>query len=117
MQEQHFLGWIVKAIDHTLRDRARWFGARKRTAAETDIGSQLLDPGAAAPSTDAQRAEDLAALCTAMERLSPRDRELILLTRIEGRTAAEAGAVLGLAEETAQRAVTRALVRLAAHMR
>lgn len=119
LPERHFLGWIVRAIDNTLRDRARRLGAKKRSAAaaEAGIDEDVLDPNAATPSADARCTEDLAALQSAMDRLSQRDRELILLTKIEGRTAAEAGAVLGLGAESAQRAVTRALVRLAGQMR
>lgn len=118
LDERHFLGWIVTAIDHTLRDRARWFGARKRAGRE--IGAP--DPDAtiafdgARPSEALRERENLAALQRALDGLSHRDRELILLTRIEGHTAAEAGAVLGIVAGTAQRAVTRALARLAARM-
>ena len=116
--ERHFLGWIITAIENTLRDRARRLGAKKRAGGEVELPDpdMLIDAHAPRPSEHAREREDLEGLERALDRLSARDRQLILSTRVEGRTAAEAGAALGITAAAAQRAVTRALARLAGRM-
>lgn len=56
-------------------------------------------------------------LDTAMDRLSDRDREAVLLRFFQGRPFAEVGSLIGLSEDAARKRVERALDKLRAYLR
>lgn len=117
--DEAFLPWAARVIETTIRDRARRLARGKRNPARETPSEGGLATAAGTgptPSTAAGRAEDLRALDLALTGLSARDRELVLLARIEGRSAEEVAARLGLSREACKRAITRAVARLAAIM-
>jgi RNA polymerase sigma-70 factor (ECF subfamily) len=114
-----FLPWVAQVIERAIRDRARGLFRKKRDARrDVSVGGELPPVAAAgaSPSEVATRAEELARFERALNRLSARDRELVLLAKVEGRSAEEVAELLALTREAAKRAITRAVARLAAIM-
>ena len=84
---------------------------------------RALEPGPAFPSARgggaperpdeaAANREALRRLRTALERLSPRDQELVTLVKLSGLSSREAGGALGMRPEAVRKALVRALRRL-----
>lgn len=123
----------LKALDGRARFDGRssfttWlFGVIRRTAAEERRRRRLrgarllpLDPELGAEAADArpdevvQRAERRAMLLAGLERLSARQREVLLLVFYHGRTIEEAAAVMQIGLGTARRHYERGKARLRA---
>jgi len=96
-------GWLVRMVANACRTRRR---GRKNQA----DWNRPLDGAAAAPATgaapddDAARAELDAALSAALATLSATDRAIVLLTQLDGWSAAEVARALDLSGEEAVRA-------------
>lgn len=99
----------------------RHLGADKRDARrETplvrgpDSGAlaEWLATSATAPSEAARRAELVAGVHAAIERLAPADREILTLRQLEGLSNEEAALELGLEPAAASKRLVRALARL-----
>ena len=90
------------AIDH-----------RRQTAA-VERSLQSLPPALpVAPSAETIEEEELlAALHQALERLNPREREIVILSRIQGLTRSEVAAVTGLAPGTVSNLLSIGMSRL-----
>ena len=90
------------AIDH-----------RRQTAA-VERSLQSLPPALpVAPSAETIEEEELlAALHQALERLNPREREIVILSRIQGLTRSEVAAVTGLAPGTVSNLLSIGMTRL-----
>ena len=86
--EASLINWLACMAEHRIRDAADYHGAAKRDAGRevplvVQEGSTLLDrelsAGGLPPAEGASLAEQVARLEAAIDRLSPADRELILL--------------------------------------
>ena len=101
----------------------RWIGRSARWPPPAPLGSGAsieelaLQAGwgrARAPEDWAARLHDRLLLEAAFERLAPRDREVLLLRDLEGLSAAEAAAVLGIEVRALKSRLHRARLRLTA---
>jgi RNA polymerase sigma-70 factor (ECF subfamily) len=106
---ENFLKTLVL---NKIRDRADTFGAQKRAGSVT-LDEELagtLASGAGEPGYhDAGRYERLE---RALEALPAEQRELILLRKLDGLSSQEVAQRLGLSDEAARKAYSRALARL-----
>ena len=98
--EAAFRRWLMQAAEHKLADRfTHWFGTAKRDLRrEVDVAPASEDGALAAelrtfltPSRHAQGRETLARFEAAFDRLSAEGKEVLLLTRLLGLSAAEVG--------------------------
>jgi RNA polymerase sigma factor (sigma-70 family) len=115
------LAWIrATARSHLAHRREHWRALRRKPAAllrltlsddETRAAAPLPADTSTGPATFAARREALELAVRALDLLLERDRELVR-GAMEGRSAAELGASLGLSAESAGRAQRRALDRL-----
>ena len=104
--EDHRRAYLFRIAANLLRDhhRATWRESRD-PAPEVPVDS-------AGPNVDARR--DLKRF---LERLRPRDRQLLWLAHVEGRSHREVGAALGLREASVRLLLFRARARLAGLLR
>jgi RNA polymerase sigma-70 factor (ECF subfamily) len=120
-----FYPWLRKlAWERLIELQRQHLLARKRSVAREEFGiSQLPDESAAvlaerllsqdqSPSDVLLREELRQRVRHALERLSERDREVLVLRYLEQLSPAEAAAVLGIKEGAVKTRQTRALVRL-----
>ena len=99
------MGWLVTVANNLVRDERRVSGRRLRLLAEQP---QLVPVGAAAdPAADLERAERIDAVRAALETLSLRDRQALLL-RHSGYSYREIAAALGLADTSVGTTLVRA---------
>ncbi|MEQ1891511.1 MAG: sigma-70 family RNA polymerase sigma factor [Planctomycetota bacterium] len=106
--------WLRTLVLNKIRDRADTFGAQKRAgdvALDDALASSLAEPAPAYH--DGARYERLE---RALAELEPVARELLLLRKLEGLSSKEAAARLGLSDDAARKAYSRALARLATRM-
>ncbi len=105
-------GWLYTngrfAAAKALRSRLR----RLNHETEAQAMNDLLSPPAVGPAGETDWNELRPVLDAAMHELSEPDREAILLRFFEGRSLAEVGAAIGLAENSARMRVERALEKL-----
>ena len=101
-----------------MRDARREVSAGRRSGADdghdgtrTSLVAQLT-AGVTGPATAAGRAELLARLNGALEKMDRADQEVLALRHYEQLTSAEAAQVLGIQERAAAKRYTRALERL-----
>jgi RNA polymerase sigma-70 factor (ECF subfamily) len=127
--EGDFIRWLSKITENELRGSFRRIHAEKhnvckeirldhdgRTTGGRFLGT--LDPiEATTPSVIMSRKEDLSKLEKAMDRLKPKYREAILLTKIERLSYKEIGERLDMSADAVRMLATRAMVALAAAFR
>ncbi|MCA8948158.1 MAG: sigma-70 family RNA polymerase sigma factor [Planctomycetes bacterium] len=115
--EGAFLGWMLTAAMNKLRERARFFGRKRRDA---DREEPLLD-GAVfeglSPSREAMGQEEIERLEVALRELPDDYREIVVLARIVGMPHADIAAHLGRTLSSVRNALGRALTRLGAILR
>lgn len=109
------VGWLVRVVQNAARDRLR---ARKRSGSGARAGSgpdPELDPGSASarPDRALADAERDAAVRRAVMALSEKHRVVLLLHEVDGMTAAEIGALLGIATGTVESRLSRGRAGLA----
>lgn len=104
--EGSFRGWLYRIARHAAADRLREAG--REVAHET---IEVAEPGKPAPDRLEER-ERLAHLSRALSRLSPEDREVLLLARFQELSGAEIAQALGCSPGAARVRVHRALSRL-----
>jgi RNA polymerase sigma-70 factor, ECF subfamily len=120
-----FYPWLRKlAWERLIELQRQHLVARKRSVAREEFGiPELPDESAAvlaerllshnsSPSDALIREEMRQRVRDALERLSPRDREVLILRYLEQLSPAEVAAVLGIKEGAVKTRQTRALVRL-----
>jgi RNA polymerase sigma-70 factor (ECF subfamily) len=99
--------WLFGIARNAALDELRRRGRQRRLAADpADEGS------AAIPDVSAERL----ALREALQRLEPRDRELIALRYFSGLSLAEVGSVLGISESNAGTRLHRTITKLRAEV-
>jgi RNA polymerase sigma-70 factor (ECF subfamily) len=95
-------------------------GRRQRVAPVSTMPDEFLigiaDP-APSPERDAAAREEMRRLQQAIDRLSPRCREVLVLARVMGLTCAEIGARLGISPKTAFTHLTKGLAAIELDLR
>lgn len=104
-----FVGFVHGVARHKAADTYR-AAARNRSTPEP-VPQDRPDP-AAGPEEVVLRAETAAEVGLLLDRLSPRLREVLILRIVEGMSARDVGAVLGMTEGAVRVAQHRALVAL-----
>lgn len=102
--------YLHTLVVNKIRDRADTFGAAKRAGAvalDEDLSANLADDG---PSY--HEGERFERLERALKALSPEQRELVVLRRLEGLSSQEVAARLGTSDGAARKGYSRALARL-----
>lgn len=117
--QSRFRHIMVRIIENVLRDKNRWYQARRRAMSkERPILSDSvidLDPpheSATRPGDKAHQNERELWVRLALEFLRPDDRKLILMRQWEGKSFAEIAGELGITTETARMRFHRSLPRL-----
>jgi RNA polymerase sigma factor (sigma-70 family) len=99
------VGWLVTVANNLVRDERRLTGRRLRILAEQPQRVPLAGP--ADPAADLERAERVDAVRAALDTLTVRDRQALLL-RHAGHSYREIAAALGLAETSVGTTLVRA---------
>jgi RNA polymerase sigma factor (sigma-70 family) len=97
--------WLFRVCTNIVRDQAR------RASTEERLAPPPEDDGPEPPDLEYERAEAVRMVRSALERLSPRDREALML-RESGFRYAEIAEVLGVRTEIVPTLIARALRRL-----
>jgi RNA polymerase sigma-70 factor (ECF subfamily) len=109
--EQHFLGWLRGVVEKKVLHHARhWAAERRAQGREVPWPSveRSLRSGAERPSQVFRRRETLDRLAAELKRLSPADRDLVLLRLFFEVPWATAARILGTTQAAAQMRLTRA---------
>ncbi|MBN2588640.1 MAG: sigma-70 family RNA polymerase sigma factor [Sedimentisphaerales bacterium] len=124
--EGDFIRWLSRIAENELRGSLRRMYAEKRNIRKeirlinnnpTTVGGTHDPVETTTPSVIMSRKEDLVRLEKAMDKLKPRYREVIVLTKIEGLSYEEVGARLNMSLDAVRMLATRAMVALAATYR
>jgi len=117
--ENHFCALLARIIENVLRDKHKWFTARRREVARArplpDDTVLHLDPPRASiqtPSQSLDRHEREAWVRLGMEILGPEDQEVLVLRQWEGLSFNEIGERLGISANAARMRSERAVTRL-----
>jgi RNA polymerase sigma-70 factor (ECF subfamily) len=122
--EGDFVRWLSKIAENRLRDHADRLHANKRDirkevrlgshrAATDDSFAAALEPiDATTPSAIMARREEFDQLAKAIDALKPEYREIIVLTKIEGRSYGEIGDKLGKSADAVRMLFSRAMAAL-----
>jgi RNA polymerase sigma-70 factor (ECF subfamily) len=102
--------WLFSVATNLVRDRARTRDTRRRIL--SGFPPPETDPG---PEEEVARAEEIQRVRRALEVLSPRDREMLLL-RQEGFSYREIAEVSGVSDRSVGTILARALRRFAAQL-
>ncbi len=108
--------YLRTLVVNKIRDRADTFAAEKRAGGVTldaDLAASLAAPGASLEGPTYRDAERYERLERALNALSAEQRELIVLRKLEGLSSQEVAARLGLGDDAARKAFSRAMARLA----
>ncbi len=118
--ETPFQRWLYQAALLKLRDRRRYWAAEQR-AQELHAAPAASAPDAAraawlssivSPSAVILRQEELALVEECFAQLEPRQRDVLQLSRLEGKSHAEIAAQLSISEANSRMLLSRALARL-----
>jgi RNA polymerase sigma factor (sigma-70 family) len=121
--EEEFRSWLFEAALFKLRDRWKYYGARKRSGKPRSLEGDPLEAGLegrqreflrslCTPSGEAAQREELQQLAEAFAQLSTEQQQVITLTRIDGLPHREAATQLGVSETACRKLLSRALARL-----
>lgn len=115
--EEAFVGWVARIMENNIRDKGKYFQARKRrdpdgSTLPLNEADDVKTPGAT-PSVEAVRAEDLVLVSRALEGLVEDYRQVIILRMVEGRSHKEVGELLGRSEAATRMLLSRARAALA----
>lgn len=126
--DANFRNWLFTTALRKITDRKRYWLAEKRRAppeartakepgASDDQVTDCYRAAFTSPSQAAMKREDIEALERAFDRLSPEDREVVVLARIVGMTAAEIARDKNQTVGGVRTRLSRAMARLATLMR
>lgn len=99
-------GWLFTVATNLVRDRARTRERRRRLLAGRDV----VPSAPTRPDEQAERSEEIEAVRRALQRLQPRDRQLLML-REEGFRYSEIAGMIDVAPGSVGKLLTRALQR------
>lgn len=113
--ERQFMAWVFQIIGNHARELARFYSARKRRSVADPHSSQTpADAGdLRTPSREFSGREELSAVLSAIETLSPSHREVLTLCVHEGLTPIQAAQRLGKSAEATRILLFRARAALA----
>ncbi|HGY91626.1 MAG TPA: sigma-70 family RNA polymerase sigma factor [Planctomycetes bacterium] len=121
--EDGFVRWLARIAENTIRDKHRYFTAKKRHPDNVPDGrggyeslSQTPDAGAT-PSGAVGAREEMEAVLAALARLPEDYRRVIELTRFDKLSHEEAAAAMGRTEKGTRMLLARARVRLLEELR
>lgn len=106
MPEERVRGWLFTVATNLLRDQARTRDRRQRLLA----GEELAWDAPARPDEEVERDDEIDAVRRALDQLSPRDRQLLML-REEGFRYSEIAESAGVAPGSVGKLLARALAR------
>ena len=115
LPEDEVRRWLFTVATNLVRDDARMRTRRQRLLTERYERSDLAGDPAEVPDAIVSRSERIAAVREALERLSPRDRQMLLM-REEGFRYSEIAEVIDVAPGSVGTLLARALRRFAAAM-
>ncbi|MCI0586024.1 MAG: sigma-70 family RNA polymerase sigma factor [Planctomycetes bacterium] len=108
-----FAAWLDDILDCTIRDKARWLGARRRDGgAMTRLPAAMPGATSASPSRRAAEGEQLERLHRAMEGLSERERRAVELRMFLDLPWSEVAQALGASDEAARKTCSRAIEKV-----
>ncbi|MAG56728.1 MAG: hypothetical protein CMJ83_10595 [Planctomycetes bacterium] len=115
--EDAFVAWVARIMENNIRDKGKYFQARKRREPDGPTVSlneadKVRTPGPT-PSMEAVRAEDLVLVSRALDGLAEDYRQVILLRMVEGKSHKDVGDVLGRSEAATRMLLSRARAALA----
>jgi len=119
-----FLNWLSKVVENRIRDQADFFHAGKRDhrkeaafqgkqrSDNSEVPLDIADRDAGTPSQFLVLDEELLRLEAAMDRLPEEYRDLVIATKIEGRTYQELADESGKSPDSVRMQVNRSMVAL-----
>lgn len=114
--EEAFVAWVARIMENNIRDKGKYFQARKRRDGDAPTvpldDNDTLRASLPTPSAQAVRAEDLVLVSRAMEHLEDDYRDVILLRMVEGKSHKEIGDALGRSEAATRMLLSRARAAL-----
>lgn len=110
--EREFLAWLGGVVENTVRDRHKYFEARKRQKPD----QPAEQPGVATPSSVAANREDLCLVTRALRELNEDYRKALVLSCVENRPHKDVAEVLGRTVPATRVLLHRARAALAGHM-
>ena len=117
--EAEFAGWLHRILENNLRDRERYFRASRRDRQrETPLSDlhALATNDTASPSDEAAANEFLLRVSSALERIRPEYRRILLLCVTRDFTHAEAARILGKSPAASRVLLARARASLLAQL-
>jgi RNA polymerase sigma-70 factor (ECF subfamily) len=112
--EAAFRRWVWRvATNKILEKHRRWSAAKRAGHREVELPTESVAGAEPAPDEQAQRAEELSALCAALEALDDDLREVLLLRRVFDVPPSLVASELGIAESTVRWRTAQAMARLA----
>jgi RNA polymerase sigma-70 factor (ECF subfamily) len=108
--EDAFLRWLCRIIDHRIRDLGDHFAALKRQPAD------LPHSAPTGPVTALERAEHQSRVAQALDALEEDHRQVLLLRYFEGLSALETGQRMGRSAGAVRKLAARALAELGKHL-
>ncbi len=116
--EGMFLHWISAIVRNKIRNKFAHYKAQRRDLDQEQVLASSADPmGGETPSRIVAGRESTEAFLDCLDELPEREREVLILKRIEKLTWAEIGAQLDIPERTAQNIDARARVQLLTHLK
>ncbi len=111
--EDAFVGWIARILDHNIADKGKYFEADRRRgrpiALERAADAHSKEP---TPSRVAIRAEDLRTVSAAIQRLEEDYRRILLLRTVDGKSHREIAEAIGRSEAATRMLLSRARAAL-----
>jgi RNA polymerase sigma-70 factor, ECF subfamily len=109
--EDAFVAWVGAIVENNIRQKKRFFGARKRKAPEglEPPPRRLIQ---SSPSNAIRRIEDLLAVSRALERLPADYRQVILLKTCDGRSHEDIAAIMQRSVSAVKMLLSRARAAL-----
>lgn len=119
VDETAFRRWVWRVATNKILAKNRYWSAQRReTGRVQDLAdTECADDLAFAPAVQAERAEDLERLSSALDSLDDELREVLVLRRIFDVPPAVVAKELGIAESTVRWRTAQALTKLAARLR
>jgi RNA polymerase sigma-70 factor (ECF subfamily) len=112
--EGAFLHWLGAIATNKIREKSDYFGAKKR-----DVGKEVpqeeglehtsKDPS---PSLVVSQKEDYSALYEALDKLGEKERELVIMNKIEGLSYVEIAEINNTLADSVGKSIRRALIKI-----
>ncbi|TAH34900.1 MAG: sigma-70 family RNA polymerase sigma factor [Planctomycetota bacterium] len=110
--EPEFRHWLYEAALFKLRNRHRYYRARKRDAAAERSGAASAPADTTGPGSKVRRREQQERLAAALQLLPEPEREIVRLAHLEGLAHAAIAERLGITESHSRTRLARALAKL-----